>query len=63
MPSCGVDVEVSGGTEHVVKVDEDTLDFFREICDNAEQEKEEDCIQQLIDLIESNSGKLDTKDL
>ena len=62
MPSCGVDVEVSGETEHVIKIDTDTLDFFRDLCEDAEQDKEEDCIQQLIDLIQG-SEKFNMEDL
>lgn len=61
--SCGVDVKVKGGTEHVIKIDTDTLDFFRDLCKDAEQDKEEDCIQQLIDLIEGSSKKFDAEDL
>lgn len=49
--SCGMDIEVKGGTEHVVKIDEATLEAIREVCRNAEQQKEEDCVQQLIDAV------------
>lgn len=62
IPSCGIDVEVSGQTEHVIKIDEDTLEAFRDLCQAPEQETEDDCVQRLIDLF-NQTKNIDVEDL